>query len=149
MSDAGVIKVRRKSNIAASRRKLDILVDGKKIGNIANGKEQSFEVGSGRHTVQVKLMSRSELLDIDVSPNGSVELECGVSPQFRKRNLWIVLIALFLIYLSTHCQIGLAVAINATILTMFIIAAIRDLLVYTKPGGTFYLKKMDSEQSCR
>jgi hypothetical protein len=136
MSSPGLLKVFRKSNLAAGLRKFDLLVDGNKIGNIGNGKQESYEVASGRHTVQVKLGlgSRSEMLDIEVNPNSSLELECGISPTFWVRNLLFFAILVGLMIFKTNIAHDVFVA-------MVLVLGIVSLLANYKPGATYYIKR--------
>lgn len=137
MADIGRIRLLRKSNFAAIARKLDILVDGKKIGNIGNGQEETFEVAPGRHIVQIKLMARSQVVDIDVPPNGSLDLECGIPSHYWTRTLAGLVGVLFIF--STDCKtlVGLAIAV-------VLLAILAYLAVVTwRDGGTYYLKKID------
>lgn len=140
MNETGTIKLLRKSNVAAGLRKLDVLADGKKIGNIANGKEESFELPAGQHTVQVKLGlgSRSESIDVEILPNSSIDLECGIPSSFWKRNV-LVLAMMFFLYtfgrqLINGIGIGLAVAVGVVILAIWVTRA------NYKAGATYYLK---------
>jgi len=141
LSASAKIRLHRKSNIAASIRKLEILVDGQKIGNIANGKEQSFEVTPGRHRIQVKLLSDSEPLDVELSPNSTLELECGISPQFWKRNLAGAAGILVLMYIAKHGLHGGGFAI------LFLCGIV--LAANFRAGGTYYLKRGGTAQSER
>jgi len=132
MRKAGIITLRRKANFAASLRKLDVLVDGKRIGNIANGAERHFEVGTGWHRVEVKLLAGSELLAIDLSPNDSVELECGISRQFWIR---LLLVATGILVLSSFNAPAL---IHLLMLVVSIFLAVGNF----RRGGTYYLKRV-------
>lgn len=142
MSDSGVIKLRRISNFAAYLRKFDVLVDGRKIGNIANGKEMSFDVAAGQHTLQVSSFARSELLQIDLSPSAVVELECGISAEFWLRNLLFFIGIYLLFHFSGHGMPGLRPVRVPIILVAAVIVTITNL----RKGGTYYLKKLGGIQ---
>lgn len=142
------IKLRRKSCIAGCFDKIDILVDGEKIGNIANGKEQRFEVTPGQHAVQVRVAlpfgaQKSKPIDFDLSPNGSIELECGISPQSTMRWLLFGLLGLLTLFWSDGLtRIGLEPLAYITILLWGLWCTYADL----KRGGSFYLKKLNDGQ---
>ncbi len=141
MSDVGTVKINRKSNFVSSVRKWDMLLDGKKIGNIANGKELSFEVAPGRHTIQVKMFSIPKSLEIDLSPNSSMELECGISPEYFKRSLPVavlifLLIGLFFVGYFHNLPLAIFVFIAFTV-------------VLPIAGGYPYLKRLDGNRPGR
>jgi len=143
MSGNGIIKIRRKPNVAAGIRKLDVLVDGQKIGNIANNAEQSFEVPPGAHTVQVKLWSKSEIINVDLSPDSTVMLECGIAPDFWKRTLLLgaVFLAMYLGKQFAKENLVLCLALIAVI----VILAVQGTRSNFRLGGTYYLRKVDDD----
>ncbi len=139
MSDTGTIRLVRKANFAASLRKLNVVVDGKKIGNIANGKQESFELDSGRHTVQVKLLLGSESLDVDLNPGDSAHFECGISSGF-----WTRLVVLFILFaLSNAAKACLPPLGTLLMYLLLVIASIWILVLTFKPGAIYYLKRID------
>jgi hypothetical protein len=93
MSSSVTIKCQRKSSLLRGCVNLDVLVDGQKIGTIANGEERTFEVEYGKHVVQVahKVLHvwgsesiGSQLIHVDLSPNSSTKLECGTSSDWLR-----------------------------------------------------------------
>jgi hypothetical protein len=146
MDDApGRIKLCRRFNLAAMARKLDVVVDGTKIGNIGNGQDQSFEVAPGRRAVEVKLWSRSELLNLDLLPNKSIELECGVSNQFWIRAILLAQVG-FLGYCAKHVLPGYTLPILGV--AVFALIVVCTSLNF-KRGGTYYLKRVDGSSGDR
>ena len=144
MAGTTTIKLRRKANLAAGLRKLDVLVDGKKIGNIGNDQEEIFEVAPGAHTIQVKLLAKSELINVDLASGSTLALECGITPEFWKRTL--LLVANFtLIVLATVVHYEAII----TVLTLVIIIVSATWVTYSnfQPSGTYYLKKIEEEAS--
>jgi len=77
------IKFIRKPALSGSVRKLEISVDGKKIGEIANRKEESFSVSEGEHEIKVNEMGPIKRICAEQSgtfhtPAGSTTvIECG------------------------------------------------------------------------
>jgi hypothetical protein len=73
----------RKPSFSGSVRKLEISVDGKTIGEIANGKEHSFPVSDGEHEIKVNEMGPIKKICAEQSgtfhtPAGSTTvIECG------------------------------------------------------------------------
>jgi len=142
MSATGSLKIVRKANLAACARRLDVLVDGKKIGNVGNGKEEYFELSPGKHIVQVKLLAKSEPLDMDFPADSSVELECGISPRFWPRTLAIFAMVL-LWQFGKHFVPGLVASIVIVLLIVWAIVA------SFRAGGTYYLKRVNRIQAGR
>ncbi len=137
------IKIRRKriSFLLGGFRKYSVIVDAKEIGNLANGQEQSFMASAGQHTVQIKGGWRSELVEVHLSPNTSIELECGVTPQFQK--IYWVLFTLLLLYILPLIFIGRVIRF----LDLGILAGgICVLAVSSKPGAACYLKIVDGQR---
>ena len=138
MGNTATIKLIRRSSLAAGGRRLDVLIDGKKIGNIGNGKEEKFELGPGQHSVQVKLMSRSELIDLDLASNSYVELECGIAQNFWTRNLPMA--SAFIVWYATGRRLdGIWLGIVGTCVIVFLLIAMFNF----RPGGTYYLKRLN------
>jgi hypothetical protein len=140
MAADGVVKVVRKKNIAAGMRRLDVLVDGKKIGSVGNGEEQTFTLSEGTHSVEVKLGfgSRSEAVDVYVADGAPSQLECGISPAFWQRNMAILAVVLMIVAGGkdfVHSPAGTIV---------ILLAAVFSLMTNYKPGSTYYLRKNDS-----
>lgn len=149
---SGTIKLHGKSNVIYLTKQLDILVDGMKIGEIANGQEERFEVVPGRHTVQVtafihyrqaKRLSRSESVEVYLSANNSIELECGVSPRFWKLTWPLSAIMFMFVFGNTFFHFGwpgLAVIFISLIpLSNWYVDAA------CKTAGAYYLKIVDAQ----
>jgi hypothetical protein len=140
MTEGGVLKVARTKNVAAGLRRLDVIVDGQKVGSIGNGEEQTFDVSEGTHSVEVKLGfgSRSEVVDVYVASGSTSELECGISGAFWQRNLAIVAVVLMIVAggkAFVHSPVGMII---------ILLAAVFSLVTNYKPGSTYYLRKKDS-----
>lgn len=137
-----------------------MFIDANQIGSVANGKEEIFDVAPGRHTVFVGTRKvggmQSEALELELTPNGLVELECAISPQYFQsaRNALakvlvtgIVLVPLYqwsvhskgtTAYTALSVLSFLCSVIGTAILTITAISASRLL---SKPGGICYLKE--------
>lgn len=137
MAEAGLVKVVRTKNVAAGLRRLDVLVDGQKVGSVGNGEEQTFSVPEGRHSVEVKLGfgSRSEVVQVDVVPGEANALECGIARGFWIRNLAILAVLMSIVAGGksfVHSPVGMII---------ISLLAVVSLLTNYKPGSTYYLRK--------
>lgn len=72
------IRLSRKPSFVYCIRKFGVSVDDKKVGAIANGKEEVFTLPPGRHDVKMKVgWCKSKTVTVDVTPGNFVSLECG------------------------------------------------------------------------
>lgn len=143
MTANGTIRIRRKANLAAGLRKLDILIDGRKVGNIANNTEQTFALDPGPHTAQVSLWAKSEIINIDLYAGDTIELECGVAPDFWKRTLSLVAIFVAMYFTAQLAKDNPLVCL--IVLFIIIVIAIRGTRSNFLLGGTYYLKRLGDE----
>jgi hypothetical protein len=144
MNGNGKIKLFRKLDWFSCFSMLEVLVDGKKIGDIACCKEQTFEIAVGQHTIQVqcsiprfvfwKPPIQSQLLDVDLSPNSSIELECGVPKQFHIS----ILLMLATMLISNYFEDARGIYGVVFPITLFILTCFMALIWKT---GMLYLKK--------
>src|SRR6516225_6198444 len=105
MSDIATVTVRRKARFRDLFTfgpmmfvPMEVLMDGRKLGNVDRGKMESFSASPGAHTVQVKLWPAlwSESVGIDLSANSSIKLECGASSRYWKGYLLFLGIYFFI-----------------------------------------------------
>lgn len=62
-------------------RRFDILVDGHKVGNIANGAENTVPVSPGQHIVELRVswIIKSQIQIVNLKAGEKALLECGTS----------------------------------------------------------------------
>jgi len=76
------------------------LIDGEKIGKLGNGETREFKIDSGRHKVQFRVWPViARELDIQVSPNSSISLECGITG--TRRYAWSIVSMVAIALLNT------------------------------------------------
>jgi hypothetical protein len=81
-----MLTVTRDSGYADKIRKYEVLIDGKQVGEIANGETKSFDVTPGGHTIQLKIdWARSNQIEFTSSNNE--DLRFKVSSPLRGINL--------------------------------------------------------------
>lgn len=124
----------------------DILVDEERIGQIAAGKAQSFELHTGNHKIQIKLRgaASSELL-VEVSPKHSIILECGIVRTFK----WLS-ISMLAIFIANMIRINFFGNITTYNLAIDLVCWPIIILWFAsnfKPGATFYLKNVSTSDS--
>lgn len=136
----------------------DVLVDGKKIGDLALG-EKTFELDAGQHSVQVKyrLLFPSETLHVMLDQNHPIQLECGFCSRSPKEYLgwgivWTILLA---------CAIALSYYYDHYLtfmpqwpfmqwlffISIFCVPLFMTFRLKMRPGSSCYLKRVDNEQS--
>lgn len=72
-----MVLLKRAAQIADLLRAYKIIVDGRQVGTIRRGKEFSFGVAPGQHSIWLRIdWAESNKLDF-VSDGSSLELECG------------------------------------------------------------------------
>ena len=70
--------LRRVTNNFGVLRRLNVFIDGVKVGSIANASQQDFPVEMGHHEIFVKMdWCVSHPLILYASANAVIELECG------------------------------------------------------------------------
>jgi hypothetical protein len=81
MDDTAYLVFRRWPRWVYCLRRFDILVDGKKVGNIANGAENTIPVSHGQHTVELRVswIIKSQLQIVELKAGEKALLECGTS----------------------------------------------------------------------
>ena len=144
MGDKATIKVWRKPCFFSGARKFDVFMDENRLGDIANGKEQCFDVASGKHSMFIKRGRQSEAIEFDLTPNGSIEYECGVSPQYFRwfsfltpvQTFTVIVLLLVAILRANGWILGIGCAV-------IIIGSIWLDKFLSKPGRIYYLKKRD------
>jgi hypothetical protein len=121
----------------------DILVDGTKIGDIAAGKAHRFEVDPGHHKLQIKSwgVASSEFV-IEISPNQSINLECGIVRPFK----WLS-IAMLVSFIANVVRINFFGKITTYNMAIDLICwpiIILWVACNFKPGAIYYLKEVSS-----
>lgn len=155
VSSTALLKIIRKPNYDyrfAHAVQLDVLLDGKKIG-ITKGKIiEDFDTAPGRHTVQVKKSGswgvRSEILEIEIEPNSTLELEFGISPLFFKRRR---VFGYFFLFFSCVFLTWIFHFINSTIARLGLSIPVLILYSFVRYGGAcgaaYYLKRLDTTRT--
>lgn len=55
-----------------------IIVDGRKVARVGNGGKATISIEPGKHNVRMAIdWGRSKPLDVHISPEQSLQLECG------------------------------------------------------------------------
>ena len=118
------LSIQRSSEYVNRFRDIQILLDGKKIGAVANGGIATFEIPAGTHTVQAKI-------DWAYSPAVSIEVAEGESCTLHlagfKGSKWIMPVAItasiaaFLIDKYVHLSLSLFVTIPLVIGMVYIL----------------------------
>ena len=147
MNDTGTISIRREpGSFRNGSTRYDVLVDGKKFGDMTFGQEQSIELGAGHHKVQIKCgWWRSELMEIEVFPNSSAWLEWAHKPPsktiYKKRwgRLAIFVIVLAAIFFYPHFARLFSAAAACLYFVEFILVK----------QSAYYLKRVDGDWSAR
>jgi hypothetical protein len=139
MSDTGTIKLVRKFSTFVLK-KADILIDGNKIGGIENGQQQNLAIDAGQHTIQVKGGGCSEVLNIEISPGSSVQLECGVTNRNRVWTLAVVALLGFVFIDEKFIKNWTLLIFGAT---LFILTALWQITGIFRTGAIYYLKRVD------
>ncbi len=154
MIDAKLI-VRRKFNLLAGLGKIAVVLDGKKIGNVGNGEEKTFEISSGNHTIFIERLSRSEEITFNVPTNGAIECESGISPRFCYLNFsfaLFVFIGSFMLPALKPLAYDVQLFVSGLIVGIVIIVGVWVMRENFRPGATYYLKKqrvLNSEGNIR
>jgi hypothetical protein len=73
------LEIHRKFSLLASARRARILMDGREVAAIANGKTVTIDVPAGRHTITTKLgISTERPSNIDLESGQSTRLVCKI-----------------------------------------------------------------------
>lgn len=96
MAESAYLVIRRWSRWVYRIRRFDILVDGHKVGSIANGSEETIPVTPGQHVVELRIsyFFKSEAQTVQLEANEKVLLECGTPLTVQKMLPLILVIAL-------------------------------------------------------
>lgn len=110
--------------------KPDILIDGKKIGNLSAGEKYSFDVSTGRHFGQVNLGSKSGQLELDFTAERSLQLECSLAPLWKRKGFLFGLIGmaallLWILLRRENLDIRLYFALVAFLIGVFIFVLLK------------------------
>jgi hypothetical protein len=155
MSSTGVFKIIRKPNYdypIAHVIQLDVLLDGEKIGITTKGKiVEDFDTATGRHTLQVKKSGswgvRSNILEIEIEPNSSLELEFEISPLFLKRRRVFGYLFIFVAYVFLSWIFH---SIDSTIARLGLVIGVALLYSFVRYGGAcgeaYCLKRLDTSR---
>lgn len=91
------IKIQRTSEYINSMRDYQILIDGQKVGGVANGDTRFFEIAEGKHKIFSKIgWCRSPEIAIDLNDNETMSLKVG---GFKYSN-WIMPISFGIIVVN-------------------------------------------------
>jgi hypothetical protein len=82
-----------------SRRRYNVIIDGKLVGRLSPGESGRYDVAPGRHALYLKISwARSESHEVDLQPGGLATFTC--SPRARGQrsdvDVWQLLSATFL-----------------------------------------------------
>jgi hypothetical protein len=79
------LEIHRKFSFLASARRAHILMDGREVAAIANGKTVTIDVPAGRHTIATKLgMSGGRPSNIDLESGQATRLTCKIRMGFSE-----------------------------------------------------------------
>jgi hypothetical protein len=77
---SALICVSRDSGYADRLRSYSVVVDGRKIGKIANGETKSFPIDPGEHTLKLKIAwCGSNTIHFDADTSQTVDFQCASS----------------------------------------------------------------------
>ncbi len=92
-----MIRINRDTGYADRLRAYKVVLDGNVIGEIRNGQQVEFDVGSGKHQLNLKIdWCRSNMVDFEMNQD-SVQFECGSN----LRGFKILLAIFYVIFLRS------------------------------------------------
>jgi hypothetical protein len=107
------LRLLRKGNPIYCIRKFGVIVDDQKVGAIANGAEEVFQLTPGSHNVRIKVSwCKSKTVPIMVRPGETVNLECGV-PLGATYFISMVVCALLIVFSKEMGAAGLVACLLA------------------------------------
>ncbi len=78
----------------------NVFIDEKQSGSIGKRTKESFVVDPGKHTVKVKsAWIESDAIELDATPNSSIDLEYGMSHNYLK----MAYLGILIVFLSFGC----------------------------------------------
>ena len=87
-----IIKIRRVSAWTHNRKNFKVILDGREMGVIHNGKEREIAVEPGIHKLSLKMgMLGSNVVDFEINDNNPILFECGLA----KLTVWESIFPLF------------------------------------------------------
>ena len=95
----------RSSEYANRIRKIDILLDDKKIGDISNGESKTFDIPGGQHSLKAKVdWCSSNLVNFDIPGEGSKSFSLT---SFAKHNPFGIFATIYYITLGSKKYLNL------------------------------------------
>ncbi len=142
MHNTGTIKIRYQTY--ANARHIDVFIDGNKKGNIAWGQEAAFEIDSGHHTVQAKAGPySSSAIDVNISSNASLILDCKGSPKYWGRLLLLMVIFVTYIFVADfHMFVGEQhiALVSSILIILLVLFLVWIMTISSKPDEVLLLK---------
>ena len=78
MPENSKIIIKRDKQYADSIRNYKIFLDGEKIYTISNGEEKEFQIGPGKHSIQLKIdWCKSNQIEFEIKDNQKLNFLCG------------------------------------------------------------------------
>jgi hypothetical protein len=78
---SGKVRITRGNERYGSVRKLNVLIDGRKVGTIGNKETREFDIDPGEHTIQVSMdWVRSRLLDVPIAEGQVINFRVTLPP---------------------------------------------------------------------
>jgi hypothetical protein len=130
-----------------------VIIDGQKIGTLGNGEELSFDLIPGEHTVQIEAgtMGSPEPLHINLAPNTSAALECGISQQYcqsalKRSGTILAGVALAAFFVNGLKYLFISFLMLAVASITFFTVSVLIITIEFQPGKTYFLKNVTSDQ---
>lgn len=78
--EGGIVQISRRKAYSGTLVKLNVLIDGVRVGRIGSGETVTFPLEIGKHNIQLTQSlswSKSAIIQIEAKPHERVEMECG------------------------------------------------------------------------
>lgn len=128
------IRLFRRPSFVYCLRKFGVIVDDKKVGAIANGKDEIYTLPPGRHDVKMKVgWCKSKTVTVDVLPGNVVNLECGTP---IGRAYFLSMGAVILLAVLFRNTVGLAGSLAAIVIGIYWVVRSfqEESFVYLRPS---------------
>jgi hypothetical protein len=91
-----MLNIKRESGYADKLRSYEVELDGTTIGEIADGESKSFKIGSGAHTLRLKISwASSNKVNFVSTRNGKVNFRCA--SRMKGARAWLAIIYVLLL----------------------------------------------------
>ena len=149
------LRLHRESSLHQKFASWEVIIDGKKIGTLADGQAQQYELDPGEHKVLVRWGSiSSEEISLVFPPANSSVLECGVKRSSLNYLVQFAILLLIVTALGTavlliapdHMESAAMVLFAVMVVAAGVIAH-KDYRKRRTPGGMYYLREKTAQAS--